>query len=305
MKKPPCKCHQKLLEAYHRALSEVAGLSAKTCQNHCRDVRLFLEAVPVLRISDLTELTPAHLTKHLTARSAQCQPASLRQIAGSLRGFLRFTQQHGWTNASLHAAVPRIACTTRHDLPSYLLHEQLESLLGSWDTDNGQGRRDRAIGLCLARLGMRAGEVAALRLDDLDWRQGQLRINESKNRSAAQLPLLPEVGQAIAQYLQAGRLDCSHREVFLCERPVRPMTASTVSGVIRRALSRCGIDVPHLGAHVLRHTLASHLVQNGAALKEVADVLRHRHIHSACVYAHLDVRQLRAVAQPWPKEAAL
>jgi len=305
MKKHAPKSHQKILHVYQQHLREVVGLSARTCQNHFRDINRFLEAVPIRQATELAQLTPVHVTRYLTARSADYQPASLRQVAGSLRHFLRFSQEQGWASQSLSLAVPKIACRTHHDLPAYLSEQQLELLLASWHCSTAEGRRDRAIGLCLARLGLRAGELADLSLEDLNWRQGTLRLNQTKNGSPAQLPLLSEVGEAIAGYLRAGRPACSHRQVFLLHQPARPMDRKAISQVIRRGLRRCGIEVPRPGAHLLRHTLASHLVQNGATLKEVADLLRHRHLNSAAVYAHVDVPHLRPLAQPWPKEATL
>jgi integrase/recombinase XerD len=305
MKKHPLKNRRKILQTHQHHLREVVGLSSKTCQNQFRDINKFLEAMRIERSADLAKLTPVHVTSYLTARSGDYEPSSLRQVAGSLRGFLRFAQQQGWTNQSLSLAVPKIACRAPNDLPAYLSEPQLELLLASWDRGTAEGRRDRAIGLCLARLGLRAGELAALSLEDLNWRQGTLRLNQSKNGNPAELPLVPEVGEAIADYLRAGRPSCSCRRVFLLHQPARPMDGRAISQVIRRGLRQCGIEVPRPGAHLLRHTLASHLVQNGADLKEVADLLRHRHLNSASVYAHFDVVHLRPLAQPWPKEATL
>lgn len=305
MKKHPPKTPQKIVRAFERHMREALGLAPKTCQNHSREVSQFLDAVPVRNTSDLVALTPPDLTGYLTDRSAQCQPSSLQQIAGSVRHFLRFANLQGWIADPLSLAVPKIACRVAKGLPVYLSEQQLKLLLASWDTNTAQGQRDLAIGLCLARLGLRAGEVAALRLEDIDWRHGILRLSQSKNGHGAQLPLLAEVGQGIAHYLRKGRPACPCRQVFVFHQPVRPMHAQAISQVIRRGLQACGIKVARSGAHLLRHTLASHLVQNGATLKEVADLLRHRHINSTAVYAHLDVRQLRSVAHPWPKEAAL
>lgn len=305
MKKHPPKSHQKILQTYQKNLEQVVGLSPKTCQDRFRDVRHFLKAVSVRRTSDLAKLTPVHMVDYVSARSADYEPASLRNVASSVRDFLRFARQRGWTSQHLDLAVPKIACGAQNDLPAYLNGQQLKLLLASWDRGTAQGRRDLAIGLCLARLGMRAGEVAGLLLEDVNWRQATLRLNQSKNGSQAQLPLLAEVGEAMAGYLRAGRPVCTHRQVFLFDQPPRPMNAKAVSQVIRCALDRCGIEVPRPGSHLLRHTLASHLVQNGASLKEVADVLRHRHLNSASVYAHLDLPNLRALAQPWPKEVKL
>lgn len=305
MKKPPAKHRQKILQPYQHHLCEVVGLSPKTCQNHSRDISHFLEALSIGQARELGKVTPAKLTSYLTARSADYQPASLRQVAGSLRRFLQFAQQQGWTSQLLSLAVPKIASRAQHAPPNYLSEQQLDLLLESWDRSTAQGQRDLAVGLCLARLGMRAAEVAALLLEDLDWRQGILRINQSKNGNPAQLPLLAEVGESIATYLRAGRPACSYRQVFLSHQPVRAMSAKAISYVIQCALRRCGIQAPRPGAHLLRHTVASHLVQKGASLKEVADLLRHRHLNSAAVYAHVDVTHLRSVAQPWFKEATL
>lgn len=305
MKKHPPVDGQQILQSYEHHLREVAGLAPKTCRNHGRDVSAFLEAMPIQHATDLVKLTPVDLTSYFTVRSADYAPATLRLVAGSIRQFLNFAQQQGWISQPLSLAIPKIACRTHYDLPVYLSEEQLGLLLGSWDLSTSQGQRDLAIGLCLARLGMRAGEVAALRLEDLKWRQGILRLNQSKNGTPAELPLLTEVGESIANYLRTGRPACSYRQVFLLHRRVRPMNPEAISYVIKRALHGCAITVPHPGAHVLRHTIASHLVQNGASLKEVADLLRHRHLNSAALYAHVDVAHLRSVAQPWPKEATL
>jgi len=305
MKKPPKEVHKRILQAYEQHLAQVVGLSLGTCNRHVREVRRFLEEAPIGRLAKLVQLTPAQVTGYLRVRSAECQSNSLRLVAGCLRQFLRFAQQQGWADQTLFLAVPKIACRIHHDLPVHLSRQQLDLLLASWDRSTAEGRRDRAIGLCLARLALRAGEVAALLLEDIHWREGTLCLRQSKNGSPAQLPLLSEVGQAIADYLRKGRPACPHREVFVLHPTPLPMSSQAISRVVQRALQRCGIEVPRPGAHLLRHTVASHLVQNGASLKEVADLLRHRHLNSASVYAHVDIPHLRALAQPWPKEAVL
>lgn len=305
MNKHPSKSLKQILRSYGEHLAQVAGFSPKTCHNYSRDVTEFLEALRIGNHAQLGKLTPVHITRYLTTRSVDYQPASLRQIAGSLRHFLRFAQQQDWVAQDLSAAVPAIACRAHHDLPQYLSAPQLKLLLGSWDASKPQGRRDLAIGLCLARLGLRAAEVAALCLEDLDWRHGVLRLRKSKNGHPSELPLVAEVGESIANYLRCGRPTCAHRQVFLCDELARPLTAEVISAVIKDALRQCGLQVPRPGAHLLRHTLASHLVQNGATLKQVADLLRHRHLNSAAVYAHVDLIRLRSLTQPWPKEATL
>jgi site-specific recombinase XerD len=296
---------KQILRRYGEHLGQVAGLAPKTCQNHSRDIGDFLEAVPIANSAGLATLTPVHVTSYLTAQSAHYQPASLRQVAASLRRFLLFAQQQGWINQPLSLAIPAIACRVHQGLPQYLSEPQLELLLDSWDLSTAQGLRDLAIGLCLARLGLRAGEVAALCLEDLDWRHGVLRLKQSKTGQPAELPLVREVGESIANYLRSGRPVCADRQVFLRHHPVGPMSRQVISAVIKRALGQCGLHIPRPGAHLLRHTLASHLVQNGATLKQVADLLRHRHLNSAAVYAHVDVTRLRTLAHPWPQEATV
>jgi integrase/recombinase XerD len=304
MIKHPCKGQQKILRTYYLHLREVAGLAPKTCHDREQRVGQFLAAIPIRRVRDLRKLSPAKLVNYLTVRSTDYESSSLQSLASSLRSFLRFVQQQGWSHRPLDLAVPKVACGPHNDLPVYLTPQQLQKLLTSWDRRTAEGKRDWAIGLCLARLGLRAGEAAMLRLEDCQWRQGRLRLAQSKNGEAVQLPLLRQVGEAISGYLRFGRPACPLRQVFLLHHPPRPMDAKAISGVIQRALRDCAIQVPRAGAHLLRHTLASHLVQQGASLKAVADVLRHRDLNSAAVYAHVDVPSLRKVAQPWPQEAA-
>jgi integrase/recombinase XerD len=294
--------HQEILRVYQRHLCQVRGLSPSTCRQRLRDVRLFLQAAAVRQIGDLSQLGPVRLVNYLSAQRTHYQPASLRNIASSVRDFLRFARQQGWTSGFQELGVPQIACGARNDLPVYLSAPQLESLLAVWDRNTPEGARDLAISLCLAKLGLRASEVAGLVLEDINWRQATVCWERSKNSTRAPLPLLAEVGEAIAHYLRRGRPRCAYRQVFLFHQPARPLTSQAVSAVIRRGLRCCGIELPRAGAHVLRHTLASHLVQNGASLKEVADVLRHRELNSASVYAHVDLPNLRLLALPWPQE---
>ena len=248
MKKHPPKIHQAILRLYQRHLCQVRGLSSSTCRQRFRDMRLFLEAVAVRQIGDLSRLGPTRLVNYLSAQRTHCQPASLRNIASSVRDFLRFARQQGWTSGFQDLGVPKIACGARNDLPVYLSAPQLESLLAGWDRSTPEGARDLAIGLCLAKLGLRASEVAGLVLEDINWRQATVCLERSKNGSHAQLPLLAEVGEAIADYLRRGRPRCAYRQVFLFHQPARPMSAQAVSAVIRRGLRRCGIEVRRAGS---------------------------------------------------------
>lgn len=164
------------------------------------------------------------------------------------------------------------------------------------------GRRDHAMTLCLVQLGLRAGEIAALTLEDVDWRAGTMRLAKSKEHRASLLPVPVTVGHALAAYLRRGRPRTLVREVFVRHGlPAgQPITSSAVSAVVRRAFQRASLDVPSRGAHILRHTAATRMMRAGTSLKEVADILRHRALETTMIYAKVDLRALMEVALPWP-----
>jgi integrase/recombinase XerD len=192
-------------------------------------------------------------------------------------------------------------------LPMRLSDEQLEQVLVSLNANASCcGLRDRAIVVCLATLGLRPGEVAELRLDDIDWRAATVEVGQRKNRRSAVLPLPREAGEAIVAYLRGQRPQTDHRQVFVQHigpRRGEPITASAVSEVVARVLRRAGVQAPMVGAYVLRHTVASRMVQRGVSLKEVADFLGHRSLDTTAIYAKVDLPALHAVALPWPEAA--
>jgi site-specific recombinase XerD len=226
-------------------------------------------------------------------RSAQLMTAALRSL-------LRFLFQTGRINANLVGAVPTVAGGPRSELPTFLEANQVRKLLRGCDRRCKVGKRDYAILLILSRLGLRAGEVAALVLEDIDWSGGSICVR-GKGSRVDRLPLVEEVGQALADYVRKGRPICSSRRVFLRSvgLPDGFSGSSGVSAVVRRALRRAGLQAPHQGAHLLRHSLATNMLQGGATLAEISQVLRHQHIHTTEVYAKIDFRALRALSQPW------
>jgi site-specific recombinase XerD len=190
----------------------------------------------------------------------------------------------------------------RAPLPRSLSDEHLATLLASFDLHTATGRRDHAMVMCMAGVGLRAGDVAALSLDDLDWRAGTLRLSRGKERRASMLPLTAPVGRALVGYLRHGRPRTPARRVFVRHQlPVgHPLTSQAVSAAVRLAFMRARLDVPSKGAHVLRHTAATRMVRAGTSLKEVADILRHRRLETTMIYAKVDLATLVEVAQPWP-----
>jgi site-specific recombinase XerD len=234
--------------------------------------------------------------------SAETSPPSLPFLLSGVRCFLRFLHVQGHTSAALEQVLLPVARPATAPPPKYLTTGQLEKLLREVDRPSPLGRRDYAIVLCLARLGLRAGEIANLKLEDVDWQQGTFSVRRTKDRRGRLLPLPQAVGQAWVAYLRRGRPPTALREVFVSgHEPPRAVTSNSISKVVTRALVRAGLPLPCRGAHVLRHTVATQLLQTGASLKAVADLLGHRQLKTTGIYAKVNRPMLAAVAQPWPE----
>ncbi len=189
-------------------------------------------------------------------------------------------------------------------IPRAIDPDQVRQLLASIDRGTGTGRRDYAIVLLLARLGLRSGEVASLTLEDINWEAGQLSVHGKSGRRN-ELPLTTEVGRAITAYLKNGRPHSTSRCVFLRARaPLRGFQgAGGIGSIVRHSLQRCGIDTPSMGAHQFRHGLATEMLRQGASLGEIGDVLGHRHLQTTSIYTKVDIEALRGLALPWPGSA--
>ena len=228
-------------------------------------------------------------------------PASAQLHASALRSFLRFLWQTGQSDIDLTAAIPPVRRWRLVDVPKYLTPDDVTRLLDGCDRSSPVGRRDYAILLLLARLGLRGGEVVRLELDDIDWHTGELTVR-GKGAVCSRLPLPCDVGEALATYLRQDRPRCATRRVFVRARaPHRGLGhPSTVSTLVRMALTRAGVNAPIKGAHLLRHSLATDLLRRGASLVDIGDVLRHQHPQTTEIYAKVDLTRLRLLAQPWP-----
>ena len=302
----PSSEHERLLRRFEAHLLSAQGLAPRTCTARVFYVREFLvrQLKKRRRKFKPQELTPEVLLNYVLDRSAQDSPVRLQAVASALRSFGRFLQFSGLSRHDLVAALPRIASPGRSCLPDYLQQGQLNELLRSMDTTTGSGLRNYAIILCLARLGLRAGELAALTLDQIHWRRGAIGLAAGKGRQERQLPLPKDVGKAIAKYLQRRQVPSGSRRVFCAIRNGRALCPAAIGQVVRRALQQAGIETPRPGAHLLRRTLASHLVQHGVSLKAVADLLGHRCLDTTRIYANVNHPMLLEVSRPWPTEVA-
>lgn len=290
-----------VLGDYRRYLAGERGFLARTIVRYERVARLFLEDRLRAGELELQGLRAADVSVFLARECPKRSVCEARYLATGLRCLLRYLHVAGLTGVSLRWAVPRVADWRDRTLPRGIEPAALARLLGSCDRRKTAGVRDYAILLLLSRLGLRAGEVAAITLDDIDWRHGEILVRGKGDRHA-RLPLPVDVGQALARYLRA-RPRSENRALFLCvPAPRGPVNPKGVSTIVRRTCLRAGLAP--MGAHPLRHTAASEMLRAGASLAEVAQVLRHRQLHTTALYAKVDRLALRALARPWPGVSA-
>ena len=288
-----------LKDRYEAYLQRDRALSPLTITRHWFVLRRFL----VERFGDgpfvLRDLRPDDVTRYLV-RHVPTQSRCSAQVS-TLRSFLRFLWQAGDTDRDLAAAIPPIRRWRLVDVPKSLQAAEVAHLLASVDRTSASGRRNYAILLLLARLGLRAGEVVRLELQDLDWRAGELTVR-GKGSVHARLPLPRDVGTALVTYLRTDRPTCATRRVFVCLKAPRRGLGhpATVSTLVHCALNRAGLTPPTTGAHLLRHSLATDLLRHGASLGDIGEVLRHQLPQTTEIYAKVDVDRLRTLAQPWP-----
>jgi len=227
---------------------------------------------------------------------------AVKTAASAVRSFLRFLVLEGAVRPGLEAAVPPLPRWRLSGLPPCLTTEQVDQVLKVGRQSSKSPIRNTAVLLLLARLGLRADEVAGLQFSDVDWREGVIQIRSQKSRHERQLPLSAEVGLALAEYLRESRPASPSRSIFLHgHAPFRPLRNTGVGGIARRALKLAGIVVPRPGAHVFRHTVATQMICRGVTFPQVAEVLGHLDLETTALYAKLDLATLSAVAMPWPR----
>lgn len=290
------------LEAFNDYLTDVRGLRAVTRQQGVlQHVRHFLLAYFATDTARIATLTPGDIEGFILQHTVGWKPSSVNQVCIALRSYLRFKATQGVDTERLIAAVPCVAQWRLSTLPRDLSAPEVQQLLDAFDRNNATGRRDYAIARCYLDLGLRTAEVVRLQLEDLDWREGRIYIR-SKGRRTDVLPLPASTGRAIVAYMRSGRRYSSSRALFLRHRPPldSPATTDTIRAVIRNAARRCGLEKRLTGTHILRHTVARRLVQSGASLKSIADLLRHRSLDTTTIYAKVDLDALTGVAAPWP-----
>ncbi|MBP2325868.1 site-specific recombinase XerD [Kibdelosporangium banguiense] len=293
-----CGPVEEILASYRAYLLGERGLVAKTVRYYEADARLFLAQRADGDATGMSAMTAGEVTRFVMRECAVRGTGSAKILVTVLRSLLRFLLITGRIESDLVPAVPSVAGWRDAGLPQALEPGAAQALLASCDRRRAVGRRDYAILTVLVRLGLRAGEAAAMELGDIDWRAGEILIR-GKGNLEDRLPLPVDVGQSLVAYLRRGRPDVHCTKVFLRARaPHGPLTSEAVKAVVRNACDRAGIS--GVGAHRLRHTAATTVLRAGASMPEVAQLLRHRHLASTAIYAKVDRAALRQVARPWP-----
>ena len=287
--------------AYEHHLREARGLAATTILSYVPFVRSFVEHRFGTGQVLLSALRASDVVGFVQRRAPGMNRKRAKLMTTALRSFLRYVCYCDEGMPDLAAGVPVVANWSMDSIPRAISTEQVQRLLTSVDRSTVVGRRDYAILLLLARLGLRSSEVAFLELDDIDWRTATLNVR-TKGGLRNDFPLSHEVGEALAHYLHHGRPPSSNRRVFLRVRaPICGFRGPCAIGsVIRHALERAGIDAPTRGAHQFRHGLSTEMMRQGASLSEIGDVLGHRHPDTTRIYARVNLEALRPLALPWP-----
>ena len=291
------------LRQYEQYLAHVLGAAAGTRKSYLLIARRFLQAcfgsAPLHWEAIEAQAISAFVQQEASTRTG----GGRKLVSAGVRAVLRFLVFCGDRPPGLEAAAPTPRQWTHAPLPNRLTMEDVERVLAAYDDPTPQHRRDRAILVLLARLGLRAQEIVTLHIEDIDWHEGWLCIRAGKTHRERRLPLTQEVGTALASYLRHGRPISPRRQVFLQLRaPFRPFTnPCSVSDLARRAMVHAGLTpMPRMGAHTFRRTAASQMVNRGASFKDVADVLGHQSLATTALYAKLDLETLAPVALPWP-----
>jgi site-specific recombinase XerD len=294
-----------LLASFDEHLRRTRGVCPGTRGNYVRFTRVLLETVFGDGAVEPADICVRDVVDFVGALTGRYRPATVELAATSLRSFFRFLRAQGLRADRLEDAVPMVP-HRRTGLVRHLDPGRFEQLIASLESSSPRGLRDRAIILCMARLGLRASEVVQLRLEDVDWRNATVRVCARKTGHGALLPLPGEVGAALAGYLQHARPDTRARQVFVLhrQRVGAPISSSIVGRAVDNALRHAGMVAPMRGANLLRHSLATDLLDHGASLREIADLFGHSSLATTRIYAAVDVAALREVALPWPQETS-
>jgi site-specific recombinase XerD len=299
---PPITPELEIFAGFSDYLRQERGLTPASITSHQLPIRRFLREVCCAGTGDLGNINQESVTRYIARHARDGSPASAKRMCWSLRAFLRYLHHKGLIRLPLADCVPSIRQWKFASLPTHMPAAQVQKALDGCDRATPMGRRNYAILMLLAKLGLRAGEVASLTLDDIDWRSGEMLIR-AKGRQRAQMPIPPDVGAAVVAYLRDGRPTSLCRRLFL--RMPAPhvgfTSGSSITMIAKTTLARAGVrGYAHHGTHIFRHSLATELLRSGATLSEIGQLLRHRSHDTTRIYAKVDIEGLRTLSLPWP-----
>jgi len=291
-----------VLQAFQQHLMKVRGIVETSASLYARHLRAFLRGIYTGGKFAFHAVTVRDVESSVARMATRCKPKTVKLYCTSLRSFFRFLRLKGEIDLPLEDAVPTIPNWSLSNIPKYLTETQITTFLSSFDENTTVGLRDRAMAFLMAMAGLRVGEVANLKIEDIDWRKSSMRIESTKSRRIDYTPLASKAGEALTAYLKR-RPQTQTRHIFvtLATPAGRPLAAHAVRAAMRRAFKRCYPGEPARGTHVLRHSLATGMLRKGATFKEIADILRHRNIETTAIYAKVDLKGLAHAILPWPE----
>jgi site-specific recombinase XerD len=299
---PPLTPHERIFKEFDAHLRSERGLASKSIVRHLPVIRKFLHEVCSGGAGDLRKIGQEDVIRYIERHAQDRSPGTGKAMCWSLRAFLRYLHHRGLNARPLADCVPSMRRWKLATLPTYLSAPQVQKAIDGCDRETVMGRRDYAILLLLAKLGLRADEVATLTFDDINWRASEILVH-AKGRQRARMPIPPDVGAAIVAYLRNGRPTSPCRRLFV--RTLAPhvgfASGCAITMIAKAALDRAGIEgCAHRGAHIFRHSLATELLRSGATLSEIGQLLRHESHDTTRIYAKVDIDALRTLSLPWP-----
>jgi site-specific recombinase XerD len=298
--------HPALLNEYLSFLREHQNISEATISLRKNYVQAFLRAVPMAATSEgIRDLTALSICEYVLKALRSLKRASRKHIVSSLRSFCRFALIKGYIASDLSRVIPIIPAPKLQGVPQALPWDDVQKLLAAPDRQTPTGRRDYAVLLLLASYGVRIGQITFLKLQDIRWREGVIQFGACKGGKALALPLETPVAEALLEYIRKDRQEAAHQNVFLTVRePKRPLGRNNhFSGNLRRYYKRAGIQSPFQSSRPIRHAFATRLLEKGASIKTIADLLGHRWIDTTFIYTKVDITRLRLLAREWPEVA--
>lgn len=299
--------YQALLAGYLEWMRQYQDAAAGTLKVRGHSITQFLQSLGKKATPEgLASLQQENVERFFLDYARKKGRAARRSMQSALRTFLRYCLHQGYIQQPLERAVPTLRVYKLATVPRGLNESETQQVLGEINRETDVGRRNYAILRLLETYGVRGGQVRGLRLEDIDWAANEILFKASKRGKNIRLPLTAEVGQSLLDYLQKSRPPCSCPEVFLtCRAPYRPLpNSSSLSAIVHGCILASGIESPVKGAHAFRHGFATRMVQRGHSLKEVADVLGHRHLETTFIYTKIDFNSLEQVPLEWPEEVS-